>query len=360
MSQFRSDAMSQFRSDNVTCACPEVLEAVVAVNSGNAVSYGGDDWTLGLQAKLSEIFETEVVALPVVTGTAANALALSAIAPPYGNIYCHKLAHINTDECGAPELFSGGAKLIPIDGQGAKLNANSLAAAIAKTDGLHFGKPAAVSITQSCEAGTVYELDEIAGIAETAHNSGLKVHMDGARFTNALVSLGVSPAEMTWKSGIDVLSFGGTKNGCMAAEAVVLFDPQLAKSFPYLHKRGGQLISKMRFISAQLVAYLSNDVWLRNARHANSLATRLSSRLAAIPGIGIAAPTQANEVFVRLPKAVIENLRAEGYVFRLSESFDMTQDTPDSSVVRFVTSWNTKTDDIDQLVEAAGRSCVDA
>jgi len=334
--------MTIFSSDNVTGACPEVMDAIVAANDGIVESYGNDKWSLNLQKKLSEIFETDVVVFPVVSGTAANALALSVLSPAFGKIFCNELSHINTDECGAPEFFSGGAKLVTMTSNDGKINAKDLSKNIRGTGIVHLSQPAAVSITQACETGTVYQLEEIKSIAETAHEHGLKVHMDGARFANAIVSLDVSPAEMAWKSGIDVLSFGGTKNGCLTAEAVVFFKPELVGNFPYLHKRSGQLLSKMRFVSAQLEAYISNDVWLRNARNANAMAKLLSEGLAKFPDIKLAYTTQSNEVFVHLPSSTINLLNAKGY--------NVSEDELDGKSVRFVTAWNTVSDDIDKLI----------
>ena len=336
--------MTIFSSDNVTGACPEVMDAIVAANDGIVESYGNDKWSTNLQKKLSEIFETDVVVFPVVSGTAANALALSVLSPAFGKIYCNELSHINTDECGAPEFFSGGAKLVTMSSEDGKINAKDLSQNIRGTGIVHLAQPAAVSITQACETGTVYQLEEIKSIAETAHEHGLKVHMDGARFANAIVSLNVSPAEMTWKSGVDVLSFGGTKNGCLTAEAVVFFKPELVGNFPYLHKRSGQLLSKMRFISAQLEAYISNDVWLRNARNANSMAKLLSEGFAKFPDIKLAYTTQSNEVFVHLPSSIIDLLNAKGY--------NVSEDELDGKSVRFVTAWNTVSDDIDKLISS--------
>ena len=334
--------MTIFSSDNVTGACPEVMDAIVAANDGIVESYGNDKWSLNLQKKLSEIFETDVVVFPVVSGTAANALALSVLSPAFGKIFCNELSHINTDECGAPEFFSGGAKLVTMSSDDGKINAKDLSQNIRGTGIVHLAQPAAVSITQACETGTVYQLEEIKSIAETAHEHGLKVHMDGARFANAIVSLDVSPAEMTWKSGIDVLSFGGTKNGCLTAEAVVFFKPELVGNFPYLHKRSGQLLSKMRFVSAQLEAYISNDIWLRNARNANNMAKLLSEGLAKLPDIKLAYTTQSNEVFVHLPSSTINLLNTKGY--------NVSEDELDGKSVRFVTAWNTVSDDIDKLI----------
>ena len=334
--------MTIFSSDNVTGACPEVMDAIVAANEGIVDSYGNDKWSLNLKKKLSEIFETDIVVFPVVSGTAANALALSVLSPAFGKIFCNELSHINTDECGAPEFFSGGAKLVTMSSDDGKINAKDLSQNIRGTGIVHLAQPAAVSITQACETGTVYQLEEIKSIAETAHEHGLKVHMDGARFANAIVSLDVSPAEMTWKSGIDVLSFGGTKNGCLTAEAVVFFKPELVGNFPYLHKRSGQLLSKMRFVSAQLEAYISNDVWLRNARNANNMAKLLSEGLTKFTDIKLAYTTQSNEVFVHLPSSTINLLNAKGY--------NVSEDELDGKSVRFVTAWNTVSDDIDKLI----------
>jgi threonine aldolase len=337
--------LNNLASDNTSCACPEVMDAVIAANSGIASSYGDDSYSYNLETTLSEVFETAVKVFPVVSGTAANALALSALTPSYGKVFCHEMSHINTDECAAPEFFTGGAKLIPIASDDGKITPESLGTHIRGKGNVHSAQPAALSIAQSCEVGAVYQLDEISALCETARSSGLTVHMDGARFANALVALNASPAEMTWKSGIDVLSLGGTKNGCLMAEAVVFFKPDLVKSFPFLHKRSGQLISKMRFISAQLEAYVNNDVWLRNARHANAMATRLSEGLASVEGIKLAFPTQSNEIFVRLPRPVIEQLNASGLTVTEGE-------LDEAAPPRFVTAWNTETSEIDQLLAA--------
>jgi threonine aldolase len=332
-----------FASDNVTSACPEVMDAVIAANSGIAGSYGDDEWSLALKNRLSEIFETEVEVFLAVTGTASNALALSALAPVFGKIYCHELSHINTDECGAPELFTGGAKLIPMRSSNGRIDAGDLAETIRGSGNVHVTQPSVVSVTMSCETGTVYQLDEIKAISKIAHDNRMSVHMDGARFANALVSLDVSPAEMTWKSGVDVLTLGGTKNGCLAAEAVVFFKPEMVGNFPFLHKRSGQLLSKMRFISSQLEAYLTDDVWLRNARHANAMAKILSEGLNSFANIKLAYPTQSNEVFVHLPRDVIDYLNSSGY--------DINEEELDGKAVRFVTAWNSDIKDINDLLE---------
>lgn len=332
-----------FASDNVTGACPEVMDAVVAANSGIATSYGDDEWSSRLQTKLSEIFETDVEVFLAVSGTASNALALSSLAPVFGKIYCHELSHINTDECGAPELFTGGAKLIPMRSSNGRIKANELDEIIRGSGNVHVSQPSVVSITQSCETGTVYQLDEIKAISKIAHKHKMSVHMDGARFANALASLDVSPSEMTWKSGVDVLTLGGTKNGCLAAEAIIFFKPDMVGNFPYLHKRSGQLLSKMRFISSQLEAYVTDDLWIRNAQHANSMAKILSEGLNVFSNIELAYPTQSNEVFVHLPRELIDYLNNAGY--------DINEEELDGKAVRFVTAWNSELKDVDKLLE---------
>lgn len=342
--------INSFASDNVSCACPEVMDAVIAANNGIADSYGEDEYSSRLEEKLSDLFETSVKVFPVVTGTAANALALSALTPSFGKVYCHEMAHINTDECGAPEFFTGGAKLIPVASDNGKIDANHLATAIRGRGNVHAAQPATVSFTQSCEVGMVYQLDEISAISEVAKEHGLRVHMDGARFANAMAALEASPAEMTWKSGIDVLSFGGTKNGCLAAEAVVFFKPELVESFPYLHKRSGQLLSKMRFVSAQLEAYITDDVWLRNARHANKMAAQLSQGLIAMPDVELAYPTESNEIFAHMSVPLIRHLTDAGFSIN-EEELDGT------APPRFVTAWNTESTEVDHLLAAIKQHC---
>ena len=332
-----------FASDNVTSACPEVMDALIEANSGIAGSYGDDDWSLILKAKLSEVFETDLEVYLAVTGTASNALALSALAPVFGRVYCHELSHINTDECGAPELFTGGAKLNPMRSSNGRISSRELSEIVRGSGNVHVTQPSVVSITQSCETGTVYQIQDIREISEVAHELNMSVHMDGARFANALVSLNVSPAEMTWKSGVDVLTLGGTKNGCLAAEAIIFFKPEMVGDFPFLHKRSGQLLSKMRFISSQLNAYVSDDVWIRNAKHANSMAKILSEGLNHFSNIELAYPTESNEVFVYLPRDVVDYLNNSGY--------DVNEEELDGKAVRFVTAWDTKLKDINNLLD---------
>ena len=332
----------KFASDNVAGACPEVLDAILKANDGDRAPYGDDEISKNLQDKFSEIFEKEVIVFPTSSGTAANALALSTMTPSFGNIYCHKLSHINVDECGAPEFYTGGAKLVNLNGVNGKITAEELNKSISGKGVVHHTQPSSVSITQLCETGEAYELDEVKKISEIAHNHKLNMHMDGARFANALVSLDCSPAEMTWKSGIDVLSFGATKNGCLAAEAIIFFKPELVGNLPFLMKRAGHLLSKMSFVSAQLDAYITNEVWLRNAKHANAMGKKLSQGLNQHKNIELAYPTDANEIFVKIPKDIIDQLNSEGYT--------INDDEWDGKAVRLVTAWNTSLSDIETFL----------
>ena len=332
----------QFASDNVTGACPEVLEAILKANDGDRTPYGNDQISTDLQNKFSEIFEKPVIVFPTASGTASNALALSTMTPSFGNIYCHRFSHINTDECGAPEFYTGGAKLVNIYGVDGKITAKELDENVIGKDIVHHTQPSSVSITQLTETGEAYQLDEIKEISDVAHHHKLNIHMDGARFANALVSLNCSPAEMTWKSGIDVLSFGATKNGCLAAEAIIFFKPELVGNLPFLMKRAGHLLSKMSFVSAQLDAYISNGLWLKNAKHANLMGKKLSDGLNKCPEIKLAYPTHANEIFVKIPEKIIKQLNSEGYT--------INDDEWDGKAVRLVTAWNTDPNDIDNFL----------
>ncbi|SMF60222.1 L-threonine aldolase [Tistlia consotensis] len=325
-----------FASDNVTGACPEVLQALVAANEGSAMPYGNDPLTASVEQKLIALFGCDLKAFPVATGTACNALALACLTPSYGAIYCHAEAHINVDECGAPELMTGGAKLVPLQGEAGKLTPEIVEAAIHGAGEVHHVQPAVLSLTNETEAGTLYRPEEIAALAAVARRHGLKVHLDGARFANAVAALGCSPAELTWRAGVDVLSFGATKNGCLCAEAVVFFDKAAAAAFPYHRKRAGHLFSKMRMISAQLAGYFEGEVWLRNARHANRLAGRLAEGLAALPGCRLLHPAEANEVFVEVPALAIERLRTAGFQF-----YEWAPGR-----LRLVCAWNTSEADV--------------
>ena len=338
----------KFASDNVAGACPEVLDAIIKVNEGDSTPYGNDQISTELQDKFSNIFEKDVIVFPTASGTAANALALSTMTPSFGNIYCHKLSHINTDECGAPEFYTGGGKLVTLQGINGKITADELDEAITGKGIVHHTQPSSVSITQVCETGEVYQLDDIKEISDVAHNHNLNMHMDGARFANALVSLDVTPAEMTWKSGIDVLSFGATKNGCLAAEAIIFFKKDLVGNVAFLMKRAGHLLSKMRFVSAQLDAYITNDVWLKNARHANKMGKKLSEGLNNNSDINLSYPTEANEVFATFPRNKIDHLNSEGYT--------INEDEWDGKAVRLVTAWNTKDNDVEDFLEILKQS----
>ncbi len=306
-----------FNSDNVYGVDPKIMDAIVEANTRlTDVSYCHDEGAAQVDAALSKIFEKDVKSFSVMNGTGANSLALSAICPPFGGIFCHEGSHINTDECNCPELFSGGAKLIAMTGRDNKLAPTALEALLKNfVHGEHGPKPSAVSLSQVTELGTVYSVDEIRALTKVAKAAGMKSHMDGARFANALVHLGCTPAEMTWKAGIDVLSFGGTKNGGMILESVVFFDTTLAENFLRQRKRAGQLLSKGRFLSAQMLAYLKDGLWLKNAKRANGLADDLAKQLQTISGVRLAAPVQANEIFVVVPQRLSDALQAEGATF---------------------------------------------
>ena len=339
-----------FCSDNVTGISPEIIAALIAANEGAAMPYGNDEYTRRLQSKFSQLFETEVTVFPVATGSAANAIALSVMTPAYGAIYCHADSHINLDECGAPEFYTGGAKLVSLPGVGGKITAADLDIKLKKAGAgvVHHVQPAAVSLTQATEAGTVYTPDEIRAISEVTRAHNLTLHMDGARFANAIVSLGCTPADITWRAGVDILSFGATKNGAMAAEAVIFFNRNLAETFHFRRKRGGHLFSKMRFLSAQLEAYITDNLWRQNAIHANKMAAKLADGLTSIPGVKLLHPVEANEIFAELPEAVIQELYGEGFQFYRWEG-------EGSTIVRLVTAFNTKEEDVAAFIETAKR-----
>ena len=340
---------ADFRSDNVTAVSPEILAALSAVNVGTADAYGDDGVTASLDARFAEVFETRVAVFPVGTGTAANALAISALCPPWGVVYCHEVAHARVDEAGAPELFTGGARVQGLPGPGAKLTPDILAAAAqaAAPHGPHNMPAAAVSLSQATEHGCVYTPDETVALCAAAHGFGLGVHVDGARFANAVASTGARPAELTWRAGVDVLSFGATKNGAMAAEAVVFFRPELAAAFDVRRKRAGQLFSKQRYLSAQLAAYLDGGLWLRNARHANAQAARLGDGLRSLPGAAVLLPVGANEVFARLPETVAGGLAEGGFRFHPWDH------ALGPGAVRLVTAWDTDPAGVDAFLAAA-------
>jgi threonine aldolase len=338
-----------FASDNAAGVAPEIMDAIVAANKGSAMAYGADAISQRLEARFAEIFEHAVAVFPVATGTAANSLALATVTPPWGAIFCHEDAHIVTDECGAPEFFSAGAKLVTLSGAHGKLVPETVEGRLDGKGVVHNVQPAALSITQETEAGTLYRPDEVAALGDLTRHHGIALHMDGARFANAVAALGCSPAAITWRAGVDVLSFGATKNGAMAAEAVVFFDPAKAAELGFRRKRAGHLLSKMRFIAAQLEAYLRDDLWLRNARQANGMAARLGAGLSRLPGAKLLYPVEGNEIFVALPEATIAELAAAGFRFYRWGT---------EPVLRLVAAFDTAVEDVDAFLAVAAR-CLD-
>ena len=340
----------QFASDNYAGMCPEVWEALQQANCGHAPGYGDDAWTARASDLLRELFEVDCEVFFVFNGTAANSLALASLCQSYHSIICHELAHIETDECGAPEFFSNGTKLLLVPGDEGRVEPAEVEKTVRKRADIHFPKPRVLSITQATELGTVYSLDHLHAIQETARRHHLALHMDGARFANALASLNVAPKELTWKVGVDVLCFGGTKNGMAIGEAIVFFNRELAAEFGYRTKQAGQLASKMRFLAAPWVGLLSTGALLRNARHANEMAARLQAHLAELPGIEFISTRQANSVFVRFPEDVQQALRERGWKFytfigaggvRLMCSWDTTENEVDALAADIRSAWRT-------------------
>lgn len=337
-----------FCSDNVSGVSPEILSALTTANNGPAMPYGADEVTARVVACLRALFDAPAAEIVLMsTGSSANALALATMTPPFAAVYCHPESHVNVDECGAPEFYTGGAKLVPVEGQHAKISVEALESAITGAGVVHHVQPAAVSVTQVTEAGTLYTLEELRAISDICKRHGLKLHMDGARFANAIEALGCTPAACSHELGVDALSFGATKNGAMCAEAILFFDPVLAREAGYRRKRAGHLFSKMRFLSAQFDAYLADDLWRRNARHANAMAARLAAGLEAIPDVEFASPVEANELFVRLPVAVIKGLLEAGFLFYRWE--------PDGTLIRMVTAFDTAAADVEAFIETAQR-----
>lgn len=340
-------------SDNWAGAHPAIASSLVRHAGGYSAAYGDGDLDRTVENTFCEIFEHDVAVLYVGTGSAANSLALTSVAKPGGIVFAHREAHIVEDECGSPEYLSGTLRLFPVDGPLGRMTPQALRSAIGRyaAEFVHAGRPNAVSLTQASEAGTVHSLDEISALTAVAKEHKLPVHMDGARFANALVSLGCTPAEMTWKRGVDLLSFGGTKNGCWCAEAVVLFDPSRAREFAFIRKRAAQLFSKSRFVSAQFEAYLRDGLWLETARHANVMAARLAEVFRASDHARLAWEPQANEVFAILSKSAIASAKREGAVF-----YDWHPPAgfggaicEDEQLCRFVTSFATSESDIDRF-----------
>ena len=338
---------ANFRSDNETMVAPAIMEAILEANHGTAWAYAEDNWSKRLDEVFSELFRTDAIVLPVSTGTVANSIALATVTPPWGSVFCHRGAHILNDECGAPEFFGNGMRLVPVDGEYGKMTTDELDKTIRANEGhgVHSYKPSALSLTQATEAGTVYGIEEVTALCDSAHKLGLKTHMDGARFANAIVSLDCHPAEVTCEAGIDMLSFGASKNGCMAAEALVIFNqPQWRETAERLRKRSGHLLSKMRYVSAQLLAYIENDRWLNMAGHANLQAARFAEAVENHASACLEYPVDANEVFVRWTEEGFNHLQLNGIQFQLWPGRD--------DLARFVFGHSTSEDETSSLLSA--------
>ena len=336
---------TNFRSDNETPVASAIMDAILEANQGTAWAYAEDDWSNRLDQAFSDLFRTEAVVLPVSTGTVANSIALATVTPPWGSVVCHRGAHILNDECGAPEFFGDGLRLVPVDGEHGKLKPGAVEEAVWANQGhgVHSYKASALSLTQATEGGTVYSIEEVSALCDTAHKLGMKTHMDGARFGNAIASLGCHPAEVTCEAGIDMLSFGASKNGCMAAEALVIFNrPQWRETAERLRKRSGHLLSKMRYVSAQLLAYIENDRWLEMASHANRQATKFAGAVTNHDQAGLEYPVDANEVFVKWSNEGFEHLRAQGIQFQMWPGRD--------DLARFVFGHSTSDEDTQVLI----------
>lgn len=349
----RSDSVApgcQFASDNAAGFCPEAAAALAEANVGYSPAYGEDRWTQQAADKIREVFETDCEVFFTFNGTAANSLALSALCASYHGVICTDVAHVETDECGGPEFFSNGVKLLVAESREGKLTSESIVRIVRRRSDIHYPKPKVVTVTQATETGTVYTIDELTAIGRTAAELDLRFHMDGARFANAAATLGAAPKDLTWKLGVDVLCFGGTKLGLPVGDAVVFFDRRLAYEFDYRCKQAGQLASKMRFLAAPWIGILEGGVWLEHARRANESAERLRLKLSAIPGVRILFPRQANAVFVQMPAEWGERLRRRGWRY---------YDFIGAGGARFMCSWATTAAEVDALaadVEAAASS----
>jgi threonine aldolase len=331
-----------FASDNYSGVCPEAWAAMAEANAGHVTSYGDDPWTQRAADLIRELFETDCEVFFVFNGTSANSLSLASLCQSFNSILCHEHAHIETAECGAPEFFANGSKILLLAGANGKVDPAEIGRAVNKRADIHYPKPRALSLTQATEVGTVYSPAEIGALSAMAEQFGLRVQMDGARFANAVASLGVAPADITWRAGVDVLCFGGTKNGIALGEAVVFFDRELARDFDYRCKQGGQLASKMRFLSAPWLGMLKDGAWLRHARHANEMAQRLAAGLQEIPGVKISFPVQSNGVFAIIPKPAENKLRERDWHFYTGVV------TPEES--RLMCSWDTTPEDVDAFI----------
>jgi threonine aldolase len=332
-------ARRHFASDNYAGMCPEAFACMTEANQGHEVSYGNDTWTEKAANLLREVFETDCEVYFVFNGTSANALSLASLCQSYHSVLCHEQAHVEGSECGAPEFFANGTKVLLLTGANGKIDVKAIEKAVNKRTDIHYPKPRALSLTQATEVGTVYSMDELGVLADAARRFGLRIQMDGARFANAVVSLGVSPKEVTWKAGVDVLCFGGTKNGIAVGEAVVFFNRELAREFDYRCKQGGQLASKMRFLSAPWVGMLQDGAWLKHARHSNAMAERLAKAIRPLPRISISYPVQSNAVFAKIPEEVVEAMHQRGWKF-----YTHVGGWEES---RLMCSWDTTTEDVD-------------
>jgi threonine aldolase len=328
-------------SDNTSGICPEALDYLLEANACDDLAYGNDTWTQRATDRFRTLFDYDCEVFFVFNGTAANSLTLAAMGQSYHSVICHELAHIETDECGGPEFFSNGAKLLTASGEHGKLTAEGIEQLVTRRSDIHYPKPRVVSITQATEVGTVYDREELLAIRTVADKYDLRLHMDGARFANACASLDASPAELTWQVGVDALCFSGTKNGLPMGEAVIFFNRELAEDFDYRCKQAGQLASKMRFIAAPWLGLLETDAWLRNAQHANAMARYLAEGLRELPGAELMFPPQANSVFVQLPPTVLAHLRELGWTFYTFIG---------AGGARFVCAWNTSSVLLDALL----------
>jgi len=330
----------QFASDNNAGICPEAWDGLAGANVGHAAGYGDDDWTRRAADAVRKVFDVDAPVFFVFNGTAANSLSLAAICRNTDAVVCHANAHVNVDECGAPEFFSGGAKLLTIDTPDAKLSPTLVRARATTPHDEHSSRPRALALTQATELGTIYSPTELRALCDTAHDLGMKVQLDGARFANAVASLSCAPADVAQRAGVDVLCFGGTKNGLPFGEAIVFFDAALADEFARRRKQGGQLASKMRFLAAPWIGMLDGGAWLKHAQHANAMAQRLASAVLRVPGARLITPVQANGVFAHLPSAVIEGLRERGWRFYVFVG---------ATGCRFMCSWDTTQEIVDRF-----------
>jgi len=334
-----------FASDNFAGICPEAWAAMEEANRDHAASYGNDLWTAEATKLIRDLFECDCEVAFVFNGTAANSLAVATSCLPYESVLCHEHSHLLNDECGAPGFFAGGASLVPLPGRDGKLDPSAIKAAATRRTDIHHPRPRLISLTQSTELGTVYSPEELAAIGTTADELGLRLHMDGARFANALAALGVAPRRVTWDAGVDVLTLGGTKNGMAFGEALVFFDKDLARDFAFRRKQSGQLASKMRFVSAPWVGMLRDGAWLRHAAHANAMAAELERGLRELPEVTIAFPRPANAVFALLPPAMVSSLRSRGWQFYT--------DVGPGGAARLMCSWDTTEEDVDAFLRDA-------